>query len=831
MFSTSTLFLALWGTGIGLPPDRFDRYGDPLPSGAVRRLGTVRLRGGHAPVFSSDGKLLASCGWGGLYIWDTATGKRIRVIRDVQRGSWHAAFSPSGRLLAAGSVDGGAAVFDVPTGRVVCRIPPAPYFITALAFSPDDKLLAVGNSPTAGVGFHVGYAEKHKSIGSIRVVELPSGRLLKRLPIPGRTLAFSRDGKRLASGDEADATTFRLWDSASGSELRTASGPARCRVHGFLPGDAEVLIGHDKGLSLWDVATTSLKPLRKLDGLGRRSRHAAETLAVTPDGKACLTLQQENILTLWDVATGTVRRRVERLREGIHDGTGSVALSPCGRWLAAAEDSGLIRLWEADTGRERHVVAGPRWPLQAITFTRDGKHLVGSGAWEPPVVWDVASGEERNYLEGKCEPAQEIAFSADGGRMLTSTTLEGNAARLVLRDLTNGKRLWEHVTAKEDRPFALAVSSGDFFAVVPNGRDWAQIWDARTGQKVGLPGPDQPSRVVTFSPDGRLLASQDQSDVLRVWDATGKDIVQAMSAPLPYSYIAFVCFASNGRMLAVGGGRDTAIELFDVYSGRTLRLFGGPLKRRSDVAFSPDGRCLAGSDDDGVLHVWQIDTGAEVYRFAADDVIGPVAFSPDGKYLAGGTGPAVLLWDVSGRFAKYRTPALRLAPAELERRWRDMAGLDGVQASWDLVADPARAVPLLAGRLRPVPHPEPARVERWIHDLHSDKYTVRAAAQVALAELEEAAEPWLRRALAARPGLEPRRRIEQLLANARGPRYGPERLRRARAIDALKWIATPEVERLLARLANGAPSARITQEAQAALARVRQSREMQKGTP
>jgi WD40 repeat protein len=779
-------------------------------------------------VFSPDGNLLASCGWGGLHFWDTATGKRVRVVRDVQRGSWHAAFSPSGRLLAAGSQDGAAVVIDVATGRVVCRIPPAPYFVTALAFSPDDQLLAVGNSPTAGIVFHDGYAKEQKSVGSIRLVEVPSGRQLYRLPIPGRTLTFSRDGKRLASGDEADVTTFRLWDVASRSELRKANGPAHCRVHGFLPGEAEVLIGHDKGLSVWDVTATSLKPHRKLDGLGRRFRHAAETLAVTPDGKTCLTLQQENTLTLWDAAAGTVRRRVEGLRKGLHDGTWGVALSPCGRWLAAAEDSGLIRLWEADTGRERHAVAGQRWPLQAITFTRDGKHLVGSGAWEPPVVWDVSSGEERSFLQGNPESAREVAFSADGGRMLTATTLEGNAARLVLWDLTNGKRLWEHVTGRGDMPFALAVSAGDFFAVMPNGSSWAQIWDARAGETVKLSGPDQPSRVVAFTPDGHLLASQDASDLLRVWDSTGKDIVQVMSTTLPHYYLAFVRFAPDGRVLAVGGGMDTAIQLYDVYSGRSLGALGRRLKRGSHVAFSPDGRCLAGTDDEGVLHVWQVDTGAELFRFAADEVIGPITFSPDGRYLAGGTGPAVLLWDVTGRFAKYHAPAVQLYPEDLDRRWRDMAGSDAVRASWDLVADPARAVPFLADRLRPVPCPEPARVERWIRELHSERYAVRAAAQAALAELEEAAEPWLRKALAADPGLEPRRRMEQILANVRGPLHGPERLRRARAVDALEWIATPEVERLLTRLSEGAPRARITQEAQAALARLQQRRNLTK---
>src|SRR5438876_3756927 len=60
-----------------------DSYGDPLPDGALARLGTVRLRHGDAGariVFSKDGKQLASAGQDGVAIWEVSSGKRVQHI-------------------------------------------------------------------------------------------------------------------------------------------------------------------------------------------------------------------------------------------------------------------------------------------------------------------------------------------------------------------------------------------------------------------------------------------------------------------------------------------------------------------------------------------------------------------------------------------------------------------------------------------------------------------------------------------------------------------------------------------------------------------------------
>src|SRR5271165_961416 len=83
-----------------------DRYGDPLPPGALARLGTARLRAGTtimAVAFSPDGRSLLTVGQddGRIILWDVATGKRLREVAQLKRlEAWFATFSPDGKTIA-----------------------------------------------------------------------------------------------------------------------------------------------------------------------------------------------------------------------------------------------------------------------------------------------------------------------------------------------------------------------------------------------------------------------------------------------------------------------------------------------------------------------------------------------------------------------------------------------------------------------------------------------------------------------------------------------------------------------------------------------------------
>jgi hypothetical protein len=191
---------------------------------------------------------------------------------------------------------------------------------------------------------------------------------------------------------------------------------------------------------------------------------------------------------------------------------------------------------------------------------------------------------------------------------------------------------------------------------------------------------------------------------------------------------------------------------------------------------------------------------------------------------SGAADTTVLLWDAAGLDKGVSAPApAALSPAEVEACWADLAAADAARALRavnQLAAAPGRAVPFLGEHLKPAARVDPRKIDGWIADLGSEKFAVRESATAGLLKVGEQAVPALRKALASPPSLETGRRLEGLLVRLTGGTLTTEELRLVRAVEALERAGSPEARRLLRALAEGAPGALATREAQAALDRL-----------
>jgi hypothetical protein len=260
------------------------------------------------------------------------------------------------------------------------------------------------------------------------------------------------------------------------------------------------------------------------------------------------------------------------------------------------------------------------------------------------------------------------------------------------------------------------------------------------------------------------------------------------------------------------------------------------------LTFSPDGRMLATAvpernhDRRAALPVtlWEVASGQEIGRLAGHrNIIRTLAFSPDGKTLAsGGNDLTCLIWDVAAVAGRPRPVTAEALPRKLlskeqqEIAWADLADADPAKAYRAILvlrAAPEQAASLLKARVRPVVSlADPKQLERWIADLDSERFTVREKAQRALEGLGELAVPALRQALADRPPLEMRRRLQEVLTAVEWKlgTASAGRLRQIRAVQVLESIATPEARQVLHSLAQGVAEVGLTREAQAALERL-----------
>jgi hypothetical protein len=237
------------------------------------------------------------------------------------------------------------------------------------------------------------------------------------------------------------------------------------------------------------------------------------------------------------------------------------------------------------------------------------------------------------------------------------------------------------------------------------------------------------------------------------------------------------------------------------------------------MVFSHDGQLLASSDG-YTIHLWESATSKLIDTFKGHQGdIHALAFSRDGRRLASASSDStVLIWDVTGQPAKEAT----LTEAKLKECWNDLAGEDAGRAHravWTLIRAPRESVPFLKANLHPVKPVGREQIDRWVRDLDAGAFETREKAMVELDKLGELAEPALRRALANKPTLEQRRRIEPMLAKLETALPTGETLQALRAVRVLEHAATPEARQLLGALASGAEAAWLTREAKAALTR------------
>jgi WD40 repeat protein len=204
-----------------------------------------------------------------------------------------------------------------------------------------------------------------------------------------------------------------------------------------------------------------------------------------------------------------------------------------------------------------------------------------------------------------------------------------------------------------------------------------------------------------------------------------------------------------------------------------------------------------------------------------------LAFLPGGDRLATGLADSTtLIWDLQPKSWCAGIAVKNLERRDLERLWSELAADDAVkahQAVWTLAAIPGKAVPFLKKHLYPAISPDMKLVQHLIADLDSPEFVVRQRANKQLASFGEQIEPALRQALASKPSLEARRRLEWLHTDAatagRGVVRSAERLRALRAIRLLEQIGDREARQLLRTLAGGDPAARQTRLAKEALDR------------
>jgi WD40 repeat protein len=643
-----------------------DFLGDPMPEGAIARLGTLRLRQPSRSIagvaLSPDGKFIVTTGDDtmAVRVWDAGTGKELRQLQTT--GLEYASpivFSPDGAVLAAGSVNDlgcDVVLWDFATGKELRRLRGNPHHLQGLAFANRGKaVVAVCDE------------------GVVREWDVATGLLTRKWNAFAelnkndrpffliKPAAFSTDGTLLAAVAEQKevngkdilgvAVVSGVWDVVTEKVQWRVDQKL---VTDFSPDGKMVMVhGGSRAISLCDSRTG--KEVKSFRLTSDRSDFF-DAVAYSPDGKTFVGLLDWEVAQVWDLSAAKM------LKEFAVPWAGVAMFFPDGERLLLVNGNQLS-LWSIKSGKELLQLPGHRAPIGHLTFSADGKRFL-SGEWfnypRRLSTWDTSTWKETGRKVLSYDERTHWPPSASLVSMFS--LVDHQDVTLNLHDLAKDKPIRPFDIKLESRwaHYGFFAPNNQLLRVYSNKEVFPpdRLLDAATGETICTLA-EGTRNAYAFTQDNRKVAWFEADNTIRVFDVALRKIVLSLGAARMHEWFTptsacNLLFSPDGKWLASWSAPESSVRIWDLKTGKLYRDFRG--KEQANVsqqpwcalAFSADGATLAVGWQGHNVELWELITAKERRRFSGHTLpVTALAFSPDGRLLASGSeDTTVLIWDV-----------------------------------------------------------------------------------------------------------------------------------------------------------------------------------------
>jgi WD40 repeat protein len=618
-------------------------------------------------VVTRDGRhVVAAFGGGTFQAWDLESGNATRTVSEEGARFYRTAIDTDGRFAISVGFDEPVLQFwDLENGWKSHAVraaapPPVPWnqevyktTIDAVAVSPDGRRCA------GAVRYHV--RDKHF----------------------GRSCGNDEYGFAIRTPDTLMIT---LWDCESGREVRTLQHEVWWVEEMIFSPDGRHLVvaASDHYVEVWNTDLGEV--VRRITDLpGRRLNFSGINLSA--DGQRLLWASDASI-SLLELGSGTVLRHRACLDEDVT----ATAFAPHNALVTAADN--VLTVWDAATGEERHRLEGHDAAVAEFLVAGDGRRAVSRSRDQTLKVWDLENGRESGTLHCHSGVASALAITPDGKRAITGSS----AGILEVWDLGGSPR--SPTLQGHDGPVTiLAVDARGRRAFSTSSDGTLRTWDLETFEQVGvLRFPLGSSFLAMVDRGGRrAISAQNTPDgpILLCWDLETNQLLHTLrehrdhftaallspdgsiaitafeceEAPERWSYGLSVWDLNEGKLLqkqwlmtcedvvalamtpdgetGIAGLRSGSVGVLGLKTGGEVRYLKGHTRAVRALAVTPDGRRVISGSSDSTLRVWGLQERTESMVLGGHGkAITHVLVTPDGiRAVSASTDGTCQVWD------------------------------------------------------------------------------------------------------------------------------------------------------------------------------------------
>jgi WD40 repeat protein len=368
------------------------------------------------------------------------------------------------------------------------------------------------------------------------------------------------------------------------------------------------------------------------------------TMSLHPNGKLLAIGDNFGNICIWQVRNSQIA--LEKILEiKTHQRwISSLAFSDDGKILASGSIDASVCCWNIDDGQIKQTFEGHTDSVIGLKFSNDGEFLASVSHDRTLRLWNVSDGNWRQIISGEGIFITAIAFNQHGNTLATVCTDK----QLRLWNIFTGQCYQVFSVKHTCHITALAFSpDGNIIATGSSSADCTvKLWNIHNGRYLQTcSGHSSGVKCITFSPDGKLLASCSRDKTIRFWNVPDGKCVQVLYAH--GDEVSHINFNSDGSKLA-SCSSDQTVKLWDVKQGRVFKTIKGYENEVRALVFSPDSEMLVSGHGDSKIRLWDISKG-EVLRILEGhkNTVTSVNISQDGRKLVSGSeDKTVKIWDI-----------------------------------------------------------------------------------------------------------------------------------------------------------------------------------------